>query len=133
MKRNVEKELKELIKSVNKKVNKKKIKGKTIIREILSEKQLQKLNKKVNKHFGIKIIFPIFEKFLFDEFCSVVKFNIEFEKKSEKKEPKLINSTDSDLKQNETITQEDNPEESLVEEDNMRNEPLKLLDLSSRR
>ena len=37
---------------------------------------------------------------------------------------------DSDLKQNETITQENNLEESLVEEDNLRNESFKLLDLS---
>lgn len=83
MKRNIEKKLKELIKSVNKKVSKRKIKSKTIIREILSEKQLQKLNKKVNKHFGIKIIFPKFEDFLFDEFCSVVRVNIKLDKKTD--------------------------------------------------
>lgn len=124
MKRNVEKKLKKLIKSVNKKVSKRKIKSKTIVRELLSEKQLQKLNKKVNKHFGIKIIFPKFEDFLFDEFCSVVRVNIKLEKKTEKlREPKSMNLLDSDLKQNETITQEDNFRE--------KNESLKLLDLSS--
>ena len=130
MKRNVEKELKKLIKSVNKKVSKRKIKSKTIIREILSEKQLQKLNKKVNKHFGIKIIFPKLEDFLFDEFCSVVRANIKLEKKTEKTESKTISLLDSDLKCNEAITQENNIEENSVEEDNTRNESFKLLDLS---
>ena len=130
MKRNVEKKLKELIKSVNKKVSKRKIKSKTIIREILSEKQLQKLNKKVNKHFGIKIIFPKFEDLLFDEFCSVVRVNIKLEKKTAKVESKTMSLIDSDLKHDGTITQEDNLEESLVEEDNTRNESFKLLDLS---
>ena len=133
MKRNVEKKLKKLIKSVNKKVSKRKIKSKTIVRELLSEKQLQKLNKKVNKHFGIKIIFPKYDNFLFDEFCSVVRVNIKLEKKTTKVESKTMSLLDSDLKSIETITQENNLGEILVEVDNFRekNEPLKLLDLSS--
>lgn len=122
----VEKQIMEYLPSDCKKP--KRIKGDLKIKHLYKNNiNMFHLRNELNKIFNIDIGSKI-TKFTFHQLCNFINKNIS-------KKKSIMSLIDSDLKQNETITQENNPEENLVEEnsveeDNLRNESFKLLDLS---